>query len=76
MSLVKNLPLTYNVTIARPSLACRSRRSIDLSKGTAEGGGSETDPELTVLSLLSDSAGGGGYSGTGDALGGAAGNVL
>lgn len=48
---------------------------IHIFVGTAVGGGSQTDPELTLLDILSDSAAPGGYSGSGGALGGAAGLV-
>ena len=48
---------------------------IVVAPGTAKGGDTQTDPELTLLSLLSDNAADGGWSGSGNALGGAAGNI-
>jgi hypothetical protein len=48
---------------------------IAVAPGTAKGGDTQTDPELTLLSLLSDNAADGGWSGSGNALGGTAGNI-
>jgi len=54
---------------------CDAHDEIDAS-GTAKGGDAQTDPELTLLSLGSDNGADGGWSGTGNALGGAAGSIM